>query len=70
MFWNPYPKTQTMESMAHRYNRFQGFYFFMIIPKYSCSVWHPHKKSNKDKIEKVQRRAEQLDLFRTVLDVR
>ena len=21
---------------------------------YSCSVWHPHKKSNKDKIEKVQ----------------
>ena len=22
-----------------------------------CSVWHPHKKSNKDKIEKVQRRA-------------
>ena len=25
--------------------------------EYSCSVWHPHKKSNKDKIEKVQRRA-------------
>ena len=23
----------------------------------SCSVWHPHRKSNKDKIEKVQRRA-------------
>ena len=23
----------------------------------SCSVWNPHKKSNKDKIEKVQRRA-------------
>ena len=23
----------------------------------SCSVWHPHKKSNEDKIEKVQRRA-------------
>ena len=25
--------------------------------EYSCSVWHPHKKSNKDKIEKVQRTA-------------
>ena len=25
--------------------------------EYSCSVWHPHKKSNKDKIEKVWRRA-------------
>ena len=25
--------------------------------EYSCSVWHLHKKSNKDKIEKVQRRA-------------
>ena len=22
--------------------------------EYSCSVWHPHKKSNKDKIEQVQ----------------
>ena len=25
--------------------------------EYSYSVWHPHKKSNEDKIEKVQRRA-------------
>ena len=25
--------------------------------EYSSSVWHPHKKGNKDKIEKVQRRA-------------
>ena len=29
----------------------------ILAPVYSCSVWHPHKKSNKDKIEKVQRRA-------------
>ena len=29
----------------------------LILIQYSCSVWHPHKKSNKDKIEKVQRRA-------------
>ena len=34
-------------------------YISLIRPAlgYSCSVWHPHKKSNKDKIEKVQRRA-------------
>ena len=34
-------------------------YISLIRPalEYSCSVWHPHKKSNKDKIEKVQRRA-------------
>ena len=34
-------------------------YISLIKPalEYSCSVWHPHKKSNKDKIEKVQRRA-------------
>ena len=33
-------------------------YISLIRPalEYSCSVWHPHKKSNKDKIEKVQRR--------------
>ena len=33
-------------------------YISLIRPalEYSCSVWHPHKKSN-DKIEKVQRRA-------------
>ena len=32
-------------------------YISLIRPalEYSCSVWHPHKKSNKDKIEKVQR---------------
>ena len=29
-------------------------YISLIRPalEYSCSVWHPHKKSNKDKIEK------------------
>ena len=29
-------------------------YISLIMPalEYSCSVWHPHKKSNKDKIEK------------------
>ena len=34
-------------------------YISLIRPalEYSCSVWHPHKKSNKDKIKKVQRRA-------------
>ena len=34
-------------------------YISLIRPalECSCSVWHPHKKSNKDKIEKVQRRA-------------
>ena len=34
-------------------------YISLIRPalEYSCSVWHPHKKGNKDKIEKVQRRA-------------
>ena len=34
-------------------------YISLIRPalEYSCSVWYPHKKSNKDKIEKVQRRA-------------
>ena len=34
-------------------------YISLIRPalEYSYSVWHPHKKSNKDKIEKVQRRA-------------
>ena len=34
-------------------------YISLIKPalEYSCSVWHPHKKSNKDKIEKVQCRA-------------
>ena len=34
-------------------------YISLIRPalEYSCSVWHPHKNSNKDKIEKVQRRA-------------
>ena len=34
-------------------------YISLIRPalEYSCSVWHPHKKSNKDNIEKVQRRA-------------
>ena len=34
-------------------------YISLIRPalEYSCSVWHPHKKSNKGKIEKVQRRA-------------
>ena len=34
-------------------------YISLIRPalEYSCSVWHPHKKSNKDKTEKVQRRA-------------
>ena len=37
-------------------------YISLIRPalEYSCSVWHPHKKSNKDKIEKVQRRAARL----------
>ena len=35
-------------------------YISLIRPalEYSCSVWHPHKKSNKDKIEKVQRRVD------------
>ena len=34
-------------------------YISLIRPalEYSCSIWHPHKKSNKDKIKKVQRRA-------------
>ena len=34
-------------------------YISLIRPalEYSCSVRHPHRKSNKDKIEKVQRRA-------------
>ena len=34
-------------------------YISLIRPalEYSCSVWHPHKKSNQDKTEKVQRRA-------------
>ena len=45
-------------------------YISLIRPvsKYSCSVWHPHKKSNKDKIEKFS--AEQLDLFQTILGVK
>ena len=32
-------------------------YISLIRPdlEYSCSVWHPHKKSNKEKVEKVQR---------------
>ena len=36
-------------------------YISLIRPalEYSCSVWHPHKKSNKDKIEKFQSRAAQ-----------
>ena len=38
------------------------------VLEYSCSVWHPHKKSNKDKIEKVQRRAARL--FQTILGVK
>ena len=34
-------------------------YMSLIRPalEYGCFVWHPHIKSNKDKIEKVQRRA-------------
>ena len=46
-------------------------YIALIRPalEYSCSVWHPHKKSNKDKkLKKFS--AEQLDLFRTILGVR
>ena len=45
-------------------------YISLIRPalEYSCSVWHAHKKSNKDKIEKFS--AEQLDLFRTILGVK
>ena len=46
-------------------------YIALIRPalEYSCSVWHPHKKSNKDKkLKKFS--AEQLDLFRTILSVR
>ena len=36
-------------------------YISLIRPalENSCSVWHPHKISNEDKIEKVQRRAAQ-----------
>ena len=30
---------------------------------YSCSVWHPYKKSNKDKIENVQPRAVRFNCF-------
>ena len=45
-------------------------YFSLIRPalEYSCSVWHPHKTSNKDKIEKFS--AEQYDLFRTIFGVK
>ena len=45
-------------------------YISLIRPalEYGCSVWHPHKKSNKDKIEKI--RAEYLDLFLTILGVK
>ena len=45
-------------------------YISLIRPalEYSCSVWHSHKKSNNDKIEKFS--AEQLDLFRTILGVK
>ena len=34
-------------------------YISLIRPalEYSCSVWHPHEKSNMDRIENVQRRA-------------
>ena len=31
--------------------------YLLLTNLAACSVWHPHKKSNKDKIEKVQRRA-------------
>ena len=36
---------------------FPAIYVQSYLLSYCCSVWHPHKKSNKDKIEKVQRRA-------------
>ena len=31
------------------------------VLEYSCSVWHPHKKSNRTKLKKFS--AEQLDCF-------
>ena len=45
-------------------------YISLIRPalEYSCSVWHPHKKVIKTKLKKFS--SEQLDLFRTILDVR
>ena len=45
-------------------------YISLIRPalEYSCSVWHPHKKVIKTKLKKFS--AEQLDLFRIILDVR
>ena len=45
-------------------------YISLIRPalEYSCSVWHPHKKVITTKLKKFS--AEQLDLFRTILDVK
>ena len=39
-------------------------YISLIRPalEYNCSVWYLHKRSNKDKVEKVQRRAAQFVL--------
>ena len=45
-------------------------YISLIRPalEYSCSVWHPHKKVIRTKLNKFS--AEQLDLFRTILGVK
>ena len=45
-------------------------YISLIRPalEYSCSVWHPHKKSNRTKLKKFS--AEQLDLFQTILGIK
>ena len=45
-------------------------YMSLIRPasEYSCSVWHPHIKSNRTKLKKFS--TEQLDLFRTILGVK
>ena len=45
-------------------------YISLIRPalEYSCSVWHPHKKSNKTKLKKFS--VEKVDLFRTILGVK
>ena len=43
-------------ALRHEVSRICTILLIRSALEYSCSVWHPHKKSNKDKIEKVQRR--------------
>ena len=55
--WNKHISTAAARGQS-KFELRDTAYISLIRPalEYSCYVWHPHKKSNKDKIEKVQRR--------------